>query len=101
MKRLTLPRVQDLDGVNRALDELRAKLGPLFDLALLDGLLLEDVAIAATDTHVSHLLGREIRGWIVVGKNADARVWRTSTARAASVLTLRASAAVTVSLWVF
>jgi hypothetical protein len=79
---------------------------------VLDGILLEkitsggnqiDITIGTATTLVPHGLGRKIQGWQVVDTLADARIWRdsTSTADLARFLPLRASASVTIKLWVF
>lgn len=71
----------------------------LLGLEILNGRLIEDVEVTTSQVTVNHGLNRELKGWIVVKKNADRRVWQTDIT--ATTLTLDASATVTVSLWVF
>lgn len=69
---------------------------------ILEGRLLEDVAIVSgTAKIVQHKMGRALRGWIIAGKDADARVWETPSTTPRSSLILNASANVTVNIWVF
>lgn len=71
----------------------------LLGLEILNGRLIEDVEVTTSTATVNHGLNRELKGWIVVKKNADRRVWQTDIT--STTLTLDASATVTVSLWVF
>lgn len=68
---------------------------------LLNGVLLTGVELSSTATQVPHTLGREPQGWIIVNKTANANVWQSSTDLSKSFLTLTASGAVKVDLWVF
>lgn len=72
-------------------------------IPFLDGVLVEDVQITSgTAKIVEHGLGREPRGWLVLGKNANANVWETATSVGSeNRMTVNASATVTISLWVF
>jgi hypothetical protein len=73
----------------------------LINIPLLDGVLLEDVALSTSETQVKHKLGRAYRGWIIVDKNAQQDVWVSSTALNKTFLSLTAAGTVTVSIWVF
>lgn len=68
---------------------------------LLDGVLLKQVKLSSSATQVSHNLGREPQGWLVVNKNANADVWQSSTNLPKSFIALTATADVTIDLWVF
>jgi hypothetical protein len=69
---------------------------------LMQGQVLEGVAIAAANTEVAHKLGRPLRGVIPYNLSADARIWRpTTSARPEQTVVLRASAAVTADLLVW
>lgn len=70
---------------------------------LLGGNEVKDVVIGTSTTLVPHELTRAFQGWHLVDIQGDARVWRdtTSTADKTKFLPLKASASVTVSLWVF
>lgn len=82
------------DNIERAFRQVVTK-------EILDGRLIQDVVITTASVAVSHGLGRTLVGWVVVDKNANADVWRVGTANADTLLTLDASATVTVDLWVF
>ena len=86
--------------VQRANDALASRVDDIAASPIVPGVLREDVAVGTSDTQVAHGLGRMPRGWFLVSPAADARVWQTADA-SATLLTLRASAAVTTSLWVF
>ena len=91
------------EDLSRLQDILQVVLDALTDKDLLDYAILEDQVIGTSTTLVSHRLGRKYRWWIVVDKNADARVWRdtTSTADTSTYLPLKASAEVTADILVF
>lgn len=72
----------------------------LEDNPLLDGTFLEGIALnAAANTVINHKLGRRPRGWILTDQSAAATVYRVAWTD--KTLTLLASAASTVDLWVF
>ena len=72
----------------------------LEDNPLLDGVLIEDVDLnAAANTEINHRMGRQPRGWILTDQSAAATVYRV--AWTTQTLTLLASAASTVDIWVF
>lgn len=70
---------------------------------ILGGNEVKDVVIGTSTTLVPHELARSYQGWHLLDIQGDARVWRdtTSTADNTKFLPLKASASVTVSLWVF
>lgn len=69
----------------------------------LQGIVVKNVVINATTTDIQHGLGRAYQGWHLLDIQGDARVWRdpASVSDSSKFLPLRASATVTVSLWVF
>lgn len=67
---------------------------------LFPGRLIEGVELSTTAVNVEHGLTRLPLGWIVVDRDADESVFRSS-ALTTSFLPLTASGSVTVSLWVF
>jgi hypothetical protein len=76
---------------------------------ILDGRLIEDVKLEQGKVKVlPHNLGRELSGWLVVRKSANANIWdgQISSPTPARTLTLHNSlstlgSTMTVSLWVF
>lgn len=58
-----------------------------------------DVTINTTDTVIDHGLGIVPNGWFLLDKQANTDVWRVSWTNRQIVL--RASAQVTIKLWVF
>jgi hypothetical protein len=83
--------------VDRALDAVRADIPKA---ALLDGHQLDNIVLSTTEFGVAHKLGRTPRGYLVVKRNASATVYGVTAANA-TYLYLKASGAVTVSLWVY
>lgn len=64
---------------------------------------LVSIVIDTTTTLIPHGLSRQYQGWHLLDIQGDARVWRdtSSTSDGTKFLPLKASASVTVSLWVF
>lgn len=87
--------------LNQVQDLLLRRVNPALAAVILDGNLVEDVAIGVTATNVNHGLSRAYRGWVIVDNNADCRVWSPSTGDTSKVIVLQSSAATTLSLWVF
>lgn len=68
---------------------------------LLDGLLLKDLSIGTTDTDIVHGLGRPYVGWFVVRRTSAADIYEGTQTNTSQYLTLIASSAATVSIYVF
>jgi hypothetical protein len=82
-------------------DSVIKALNPIAATALIDGLLIT-ADLTTSFAPVAHKLGRKYQGWIVVGINASATVWEDVNAlNQDAFISLRASAACTVKLWVF
>ena len=85
------------DNAKKAIDQLQGK-------DIIDGLLLKNISlVSGTDKIIQHGLGRQWLGWIPVRKSATCDIFESSTINSAlqSTIILRASANVTISLWVF
>jgi len=93
-------RVKD-PVVERVQSNISTAFNPLTDIPLLNGRLIEDVALTTSETKVEHKLGRAYRGWIIVDKNAAQDVYVSSETLTQRFLSLTAAGTVTVSLWVF
>jgi hypothetical protein len=92
---------EDTQKLQERLDEYFA---PITSSAIIDGVLLKNVELTAgVVTEVSHKLGRELLGWIVVRRRANAQVWDTQDSNTfkSRTLWLNTSATVFVDLWVF
>ena len=72
----------------------------LANIPLLDGRLLEDVALTTSASRVYHNLGRPVVGFWVVWTEGDTRVW-VDGLNTSTFIELRANASSTVNLWVF
>lgn len=86
----------DLDKVQR---EVSSILNEVVTNPFLKGRAVT-ITVGTSDTPYLHGLGYIPAGYIVTGMDADARVWE-SAERTSTTLTLRASASVTVDLWVY
>ena len=102
-----MEQFREINSSDRELNELQLRLrrvlAPVTGATVLDGVLIESVALSATVNNVAHGLGRAYRGWIVTDRDANQTVYRdgTSTADPVLFLPLLAGGAVTVDLWVF
>ena len=67
---------------------------------IIDGQLVENVAIGTTNTAISHKLGRTPLGYVIVGKNGPGDIYMSGESDSLT-LNLTSTAAVTASLWVF
>lgn len=90
---------QDLATVQESVYDFTRQINKV----LTDGVILKDVLLGTSTTDVSHGLRRAYEGWQIIDVRGDVRVWRDATATSDNTkfLPLKASAAVTVSLWVF
>lgn len=79
------------------------QLNPVLSNPLLNGSILPGVVLSIGTTKVSHLLGRKLQGWIVVGQNAPASIYDSQATESMPFLflSLVSNATVTVTLWVF
>lgn len=68
---------------------------------LLDGRFVNNALIGTSATNVSHLLGRDWIGWFVTSKNTTAVIYEGTQVNAGQYLTLIASAAAIVNIYVF
>lgn len=104
---MTIPRFSTIRGhdevVNRVQDRVQATLDGILRVPILDGVLIENIELIATDfRHVSHGLGRPWTGYLVVARDADSVVWDLGPTRDADTfIYLRSSAALKISVWVF
>lgn len=105
---MALPRLNVLNTADRVLAQIQDNVQKVLSAIahacpLLDGTLLVNVVVGTTDTMVGHALNRVPLGYLVVGRSGAGEVFTSSSANPVpkSLLVLKASAPVTVSLWVF
>ena len=103
---MTLPRfakVQvDDETLNRVQDRIKVVTDALVANQLLEGRLVTVTLTAGAFTQVTHGLGRQSQGYIVVRRNANAVIWdQPNSTDANAFLYLQPSATVTATLWVF
>ena len=87
--------------INLLQKNVEASLGPLVANPLLNGSLLTGVNLASGANSVNHKLGRVPRGWFIVSSSTADVVYGSVSSATDTTLTLTASGAITVSLWVF
>ena len=94
-------RLRGADSLlNRIQDSIHQWTQQIVNIPIISGVLLEDISLTTGSNSVEHKLGRKLRGWWVVDKNANVTIYR-SAAKEDKILTLTASGSVTVSIWVF
>jgi len=95
------PSIRDAEDIYQR--ENRKIAGQYNSQPLANGILIKGITLSSTTKRVSHQLSRPYAGFIVVDQNAQADVWRdaSDTSRPQDAIPLKASANVTVSLWVF
>jgi len=87
--------------VSRFQDNVESALDPLTKNKLIDGVLIENISLVASgDNQIAHKLGRMPVLWFPVRKYQNADVWEAANTATNTLLTLRCSANVTISLWV-
>lgn len=93
-------KIQSADStINRLQSQIEQSLNPVLKQAILDGVIINDIAITTAGVEIEHGLGRQPLGWALIDNQADARIWRTAwTDR---LLTLDASGTSTISIYVF
>jgi hypothetical protein len=84
--------------LNRVQAHARVALDPLTRDLLANRIELS-ASVTTSNTTIQHALGRVPSGWIIIDKDADARVWRISLNR--DTIVLKASAAVNIKLFLF
>tara|TARA_R110002020_G_scaffold270417_3_gene485704 strand:- start:1259 stop:1576 length:318 start_codon:yes stop_codon:yes gene_type:complete len=95
---LTDPKIQDLEY------RIEEAFRPITDSSIIDGRLISDIELASgTVSKIAHKLGRAIRGWVVVGKNAAQHVYDDNSGQSDldTFIHLTAGGTVTVNVWVF
>ena len=95
-------QLQNPDGeLNRIQSNVAVALNPITAVTFLDGQAIQGITITAgTPFLVTHGLGRPVEQWWVTDINANSVVWRSASTDEATVLTLNASANVTIDIWV-
>jgi|TARA_Y100000310_G_scaffold10507_1_gene11203 hypothetical protein len=90
-------------GLERVQNSLENSFRSIQSCLLLDGHLLRDINLAVGDNTVAHKLGRILQGWLIVRKSGPIVIYdkQAENANTGQVLTLNATIAGTVSLWVF
>jgi len=103
IKKFERIRVEDEDA-NRIQDKIEKFSRQFPNKEIIDGLLIKDISLTVgLVNEIDHKLGRELIGYIVVGKSAAAIISddQANNTRKDKTLKLNTSALATVNLWVF
>jgi hypothetical protein len=84
---------------NRIQDNVKSFCAQLTPNITLDGVRSTSQLITSSGTEVVHSLGRQPIGWYILDRNAGETIYRT--AWDTKTITLKATGAVTVDIWVF
>lgn len=88
--------------LRRLQDNVIRAVNPIASVPTLSGVLVGPVSIGTSFAPVNHGLGRQYQGWQVVRINANATVWEDfAWSGQTRSISMQASAACTVYLWVF
>lgn len=91
-----------ISDVQRLQDALNKVFNAIFQKQILDGRFIENIDLTSASTkEIDHGLGKPIRGYIVVRKNANAVIYESVSSTPNATLILNTSANVRISLWVF
>ena len=86
----------------RVQDNVNTALIPVLTNQILNGQVLKSVVLTTGSSNiVNHKLGRDLVGYIVIKKNANADVWDSTSVTPTLTLVLETSANCTVDLYVF
>lgn len=101
-----IPKFRAIRTVVKDIQRLQDALSKVFNSIetkqILDGRLISNISLlSASTTEINHGLGKPIRGWVVVGKNANANIYSSASDTPNATLILNTTADVTISLWVF
>lgn len=94
-------KVSGSEDVMKLQERLQEFFVPFVQCPLIDGTLLTGVQLSTAPKSVEHKLNRAPLGYIITRKNANENVWESSQALPARFLTLTATGAVTVDIWIF
>jgi hypothetical protein len=78
-----------------------AAYGGLVKIAIIDGVLLENLSVSATGTLIEHKLNRNFRGYIICKNDTFCDIKASASPDDSKFISLQASASCVVSLWVF
>ena len=90
--------------INRIQDNVSIAVQQLFNKDIVNGNLLKAISLSAnTPNTISHKLGRELSGYIIVMKSTNCALWdsQASNSNKTKTLIINSDTDVTVSIWVF
>lgn len=96
----------DIDNqeVKQLQENIEQYIKPLDNFPILDGVLVKDICLEAnTSNEIKHKLGRKPRGWIIVRKRADSRIWdlQSTNPEPSKTLSIACSHACQIDIWIF
>jgi hypothetical protein len=98
-------KIPSKDNVTKQLqNNVEEAINPIINSQIVDGVLVRDVCLLALKPNlVTHKLGREPLGYVIVRKRADSRIWdvQDDNINKTTTLAITCSHDVQVDLWVF
>lgn len=93
----------DNTDLNKVQDNLIRTLNPVFNTPILNGSILQNVALVAGSNIVNHKLGRDLLGWKIVRQRAAANIYdnQDNNLTPSKNLLLISDAPVIVDIYVF
>lgn len=94
----------DKADIRKVQDNIESALNPVLNCPIIDGVLVKEAVLDPTRINeVEHTLGRKPRGWFLVRKRADSRIWDVQeyNTNPSRTLSLACSHSVTVDIWIF
>lgn len=84
-------------------DNVENALAPIFSKEIVNGILLTDIRLIVGTNKIDHGLGRDLRGWIIVGRNSAGTVYDLQAANKlkSTLLVLQSDSFMTINLWCF
>jgi hypothetical protein len=95
-----LPLIRTADALPVLMPKWKSQLDPVIANLLLNGQQINDVDLSTSDTVIPHNLGQVPQGWLLADQNTNATVFRTQPMTNSSI-TLQATSACTVNLWIY
>lgn len=82
-------------------DSLNDQFSQIGKIPFINGRLIEGQVLASGANVINHKLGRPAKGYFVTSKSANVGIWNDYPIASDTTITIQASGAVTIDLWVF
>lgn len=84
-------------------DNVENALAPILSREIVNGILLTNIRLIVGINKIDHGLGRDLQGWLIVGRNSAGAVYdlQATNKLKSTLLVLQSDAFMTISLWCF